>query len=213
MYKFIKAKPEHAKQLIPYLTKTCYWKEFIDGNTWCKDQDEFAIEWIINPRLPYTTILVKEGDEHHVYGCMIALTSEQLAALPDFSSYIAPRALEVFSPWLGFPVADSLVLELVFVAPELQGQGYGSKFGQLVEDLAKKENKECISAFIWSFFPDSLITATRKGAAVKACIYFEELIELPLLYIEKRALYAKLKDYFQSEEYWSVPNMLDHKTK
>jgi GNAT superfamily N-acetyltransferase len=208
MHKLITAQPIHAKQILPYLTRTCYWKEFADGNTQNKSYEDFMLEWIINPRLSFTTVLVKESKEEIVKGCIITATTNQLAKMPDYSPYLHSRVLETFKDWFTFPVSDSVMIELIFVEKDLRGKGYGSKLYQIAEELAKQEKKDCISGFIWSFFPDSLINATRKGRMVKACIYFPKLIELPLLYIEKKPEYTLLKDYFQSEAYLQVPNVL-----
>ncbi len=209
MYKLIKAKPIHAKQILPYLTTTCYWKEFADGNNLNQSYEEFMLQWIINPRLPITTVLVKEGDEDTVRGCIITGTIEQFGQMPDYTPHLHPRVMEIFAEWFQFPVSsDSVIVELFFVAKELRGQGYGSKLYKIAEDLAQATGKDCIAGFIWSFFPDSLINATRRGRMVKACIHFPKLIDLPLLYVEKKPEYTALKDYFQTEKYLKTPNAL-----
>lgn len=208
MYKLIKAKSIHAEPILQYLTRTCYWKEFADGNSQNKSYEDFMLEWVVNPRLPFTTVLVKEGNEDIIYGCIIAATTDQLAEMPDFSPYLHPRVMEAFKNFFTYSVSDGVVVDLVFVAKELRGEGYGSQLFQIAEDLAKKTGKQSISGFIWSFFPASLINATRNGCMVKGCIYFPEIINLPLLYVEKCPEHTKLKDYFQSEDYLKVPNVL-----
>jgi len=207
MYKLIAAKPVHAKQILSYFTKTCYWKEAVDSNTQNKKYEDFMLEWIINPRLPLTTILVKENEEDSVQGCIITATTDRLAKMPNFSPYLHPRVIEAFKNWFAFSVSDGVMVDLIFVEEELRGKGYGSKLYQVAENLAKKEGKDCISGFIWSFSPNALINATRRGRMVKACIDFP-LIDLPLLYVEKKPEYILLKNYFQSEQYLKIPNML-----
>lgn len=208
MYKFIKAKPVHSKQVLDYLTKTCYWKELVYENTQNKNYEDFMLEWIVNPRLPFTTVLVKEGEEDKVRGCIITFTTDELAKMPDCSPYIHPNAIKAFAPWFSFSPSDGVMIDLIFVDKELRGQGYGYKLFQVAEELAKTEKKTCLSLFIWAFFPDSLINAIRSGCMIKACIDFPGVIDLPLLYVERKSEYAKLKDYFQSEKYLNVPNVL-----
>lgn len=208
MYKLIQAQPQHAKQIVPYLNITCYWKEFAEGNKQGKSIEDFLLQWIILPRIPYTTVLVKEDDEDTIFGCVITATTEQLAQMPDYSPYLHPRVLEVFAAWFQFPVTEGVVVELLGVAKELRGQGYGSKLYKVAEDLAKKEGKDCISGFIWACFPSSLINAIKKGRMVTACINFPDPINIPLLYLEKKPQITKIKDYFQTEEYINTKNML-----
>ena len=209
MYKLIKAKPIHAKQILPYLTMTCYWKEFAEGNNLSQSYEDFMLQWIINPRIPLTTVLVKEGeDESKIYGAVITGTTEQFGAMPDYSPHLHPRVLEVFGPWFQFPVVDSVVVELIFVAKELRGQGYGSKLYKIAEDLAKSAGKDAISGFIWASFPNSLINAIRKGRMITGAIHFPEITKMPLLYLVKSPEYTELTDYFQSEKYLQAKNML-----
>ncbi len=209
MYKLIKAKSVHAKQILPYLTTTCYWKEFAYGNNLNQSYEEFMLQWIITPRLPITTVLVKEGDEDTVCGCIITATTEQFGTMPDYTPHLDPKVMETFANWFSFAVSDSVVVELFYVIEELRGQGYGTQLYNVAEELAKTTGKNCISGFIWSFFPNSLINAIRKGRMVKDCIHFPGLIDLPLLYVEKKPAYAKLKDYFHTKEYLTVPSMLE----
>lgn len=208
MYKLIKAKPVHAEQIIPYLTITCYWKEFAEGNSLNQTYEQFMLQWVVNPRLPFTTVLVKEGDEDTIYGCVITATTDQLATMPDYTPYVHPRVLEVFGPWFQFPVESGVVVELLAVAKEIRGQGYGSKLYNVVEELAKQQKIDCISGFIWACFPDSLINATRKGRMVTGCIKFSDPVKIPLLYLVKKPEYLAMKDYFQSKEYLNTTDML-----
>ena len=208
MYKLIKAKAIHAKQIIPYLTITCYWKEFVEGNDLNQDYESFMLQWVVNPRLPYTTVLVKEGDDDIIYGCVIAATLEQLGTMPDYTPHMHPKAYELFKPWLQCSVADSVVVELFAVAKELRGKGYGAQLYQVAEDLAKKEGKDTLTGFVWACFPDSLITCTRRGFMVTKLIEFSAPVKMPLLYLEKKPEFAALKDYFQSEEYSAEKNMV-----
>lgn len=208
MYKLIPAKPIHAKQIIPYLTTTCYWKEFIEGNDLKLPYEEFMLNWVVNARLPLTTVLVKEDNEDIIYGCITTATTAQFGTMPDYTPHVHPRVMEVFGPWFQYPVSDGVVIELIAVAKELRGQGYGAKLYQVAEDLAKKEGKTCLSAFVWSCFPDSLITFTRRGFMVTGCINLPEPVKMPLLYLEKKPEYLALKDYFQSKEYLTARNML-----
>ncbi|MES2205045.1 MAG: GNAT family N-acetyltransferase [Pseudomonadota bacterium] len=208
MYKLIKAQPVHASQIIPYLTITCYWKEFSEGNNLNQSYEDFMLEWVINDRLPYTTVLVKEENENIVCGCIIVATTEQFGTMPDYTPHVHPRVMEVFAPWFGFPVKDGVLVELIALDKDLRGQGYGSKLYEVAEALAVKEKKNCLSAFVWSCFPDSLITFTRKGFMVTDCIQFPAPVAMPLLYMQKDAKHFQLKDYFQSEEYLNCKNLL-----
>lgn len=154
MYKLTKAKQIHAKQIIPYLTITCYWKEFFEGNNLKQSYEEFMLNWVVNARLPFTTVLVKEGDEDKIYGCIIAATTESLGGMPDYTPHVHSRVMEVFGPWFQFPVSDSVVIELIGVSKELRGQGYGAKLYEVAENLAKKERKQrlyfCICMVMFS---------------------------------------------------------------
>lgn len=208
MYKLIKAKPEHAKQIIPYLTITCYWKEFVEGNSLNKPYEDFMLEWIVNPRIPYITVLVEEGKEDTVRGCITTATTEQFATMPDYTPYLHPKVMETFAPWFEFQTSDGVVVELLAVDKDLRGKGYGSKLYNVAEELAVKEGKDCISGFIWACFPSSIINATKKGRIVTGCIKFADPVKIPLLYLEKKPEYTKLKDYFQSNEYLNTKNML-----
>lgn len=208
MYKLIKAKQSHAKQIIPYLTKTCYWKEFVEGNTLNQSYEEFMLEWVVNPRIPLATVLVKDDDEDKIYGCITTGTTEHFSNMPDYTPHLHPRVMDVFGSWFQFAVADAVLVELLYVAPELRGKGYGTMLYKVAEDLAKNENKECIAGFIWACFPDSLINAIRKGRMVRACINFPDPIDVPLLYLEKRPEYIAMKDYFHSDEYLNTKNLL-----
>ena len=208
MYKLIKAKPSHAKQIVPYLDITCYWKEFTEGNSLKQSHEDFMLEWIVMPRIPLATVLVKEGDEDTIFGCIITGTTDDFSEMPDYTPYIHPRVLEVFAPWFQFSVSDGVIVELLAVAKELRGQGYGSKLYHVAEELAKKDHRDCISGFFWSCFPDSLINAIKKGRMVTACIKFSDPVKIPLLYLEKKPDYIAMKDYFQSQEYINTKNML-----
>lgn len=208
MYKLIKAKPSHAKQIIPYLTITCYWKEFVEGNKLNQSYEDFMLEWIINPRIPFITVLVDENNEDKVRGCITTATTEQFAAMPDYTPHLHSKVMETFAPWFEFPVSDGVIVELLAVDKDLRGQGFGSKLYQVAENLAKSESKSCISGFIWACFPNSIINATKRGRIVTGCIKFPDPIKIPLLYLEKKPEYTEIKDYFQSDEYLTTKNML-----
>lgn len=208
MYKIIPAKPEHAKQIVSYVGITCYWKEFVEGNDLGQSFEEFMLQWYVNPRLEDTKVLVKEGDEARIYGCVIAATLDRLGEMPDYTPHLHPRVMEVFGNWFQYPVSDSVVLELFALDPALRGQGYGGRLYQVVEELAASTGKECIAAFVWSCFPDSLVTLTRRGLMVRGCINFPSPVDIPLLYLEKRPEYTATKDYFQSKPYQATTNML-----
>ncbi|MDP5008200.1 MAG: GNAT family N-acetyltransferase, partial [Glaciimonas sp.] len=98
--------------------------------------------------------------------------------------------------------------KLMAIAKELRGQGYGSKLYQAAKDVAMKEGKDYMCGFIWACFPDSLINMTRKDWVVTDCIHFQDPIKIPLLYVQKKAEYTAMKDYFQSIEYTDTKNML-----
>ena len=209
MYKIIKAKPEHAKQIIPHLTTTCYWKEFFEGNLLNKSYEDFMLEWIVNPRILYTYVLVEEGKEDKVRGCIITGTTDEFATMPDYTPHLHAKAKEVFAPWLEFQVKPGVLVELFAVDEDLRGKGYGSKLYKIAQDLAANEGKNRISGFIWACFPNSIINATRKGRMVTGILKFPHpCMELPLLYLESTPEYAKFTDYFQSEEYLNTKNML-----
>ena len=116
--------------------------------------------------------------------------------------------MEVFAPWFEYPISEGVVLELYVVDKELRGQGYGSKLYQVAEDLVKSEKKDCLSGFIWSCFPTSIINAIKKGRIVTGCIKFSDPVKIPLLYLEKRPEYTVFKDYFQTPEYLNATNIL-----
>ncbi|MBA2653027.1 MAG: GNAT family N-acetyltransferase [Tatlockia sp.] len=206
--KLIKAQPIHAKQIIPYLSMTCYWKEFIEGNTLNQTYESFMLEWIVHPRLPFINVLVQDNDDQQIFGCVIAATTEDLSTMPDYTPYLHHRVMEAFNPWFQFPVSQGVVLELFALDKELRGQGYGTLLYDVAEKLAKEKNKDTISCFVWSGFRDSLITFTKKGLMIMDCIKFIDPIKMPLLYLEKKSEYVKMKDYFQSSEYINAENML-----
>ena len=206
--KIIKAQAIHAKQIIKYLSITCYWKEFVEGNSLNQSYDEFMLEWIINPRIPYTYVLVKDDDINQIFGCVITATSDELSKMPDYTPHLHTRVMDVFSSWFQFPVADSVVLELFALDQSYRGKGYGSKLFNIVEKVAQDNKKDTIACFVWSYFPDSLITLTRKGMMVMDSIKFPAPVTMPLLYMEKKPDYIKMKDYFQSEQYINITNML-----
>lgn len=208
MYKLIPAKDIHAKQIIAYLSITCYWKEFVEGNTLNQSYEEFMLQWVVLPRINLTTVLVKEDNEEQIYGCITTATTEMLSTMPDYTPYLHPRVMEVFGAWFEFPVVNGVVVELIAVAKEIRGQGYGSKLYTVAEELAKKEGKNCISGFIWACFPDSLINAIKKGRVVTACINFPDPVKIPLLYLQKSPDYIKFNNYFQSDSYINSKNML-----
>ncbi len=209
-YKIISARPEHALKLLPHFTKTCYWKEFSEGNKLNQSYTDFMLEWIIKPRIPHTFVLVKEQDESEVYGSIITATSEQLAKLPDYTPHLNPRVMDVFMPWFQYPLKDSVLVELIYVNQELRGLGYGSKLYELAEKLAEENNKDRIAAFVWACFPNSLITFTRKSFTILGSINFNDqaIIPVPLLYLEKTPEYSQLKDYFHTTEYLKLENIL-----
>ena len=169
---------------------------------------QFMLEWIVNPRIPLITVLVKEDDEETIYGCITAGTTAQFGSMPDYTPHLHPRAMEVFGAYFQFPAADGIIIELLYVAAELRGKEYGLKLYQVADDLAAREHKDCIAAFIWSCFPVSLMNATRNGYMVKSCINFPEPINMLLLYVEKRAENMAMKDYFHTPEYLDTKNML-----
>lgn len=208
MYKLIKAKPIHAEQIIPYLSITCYWKEFVEGNKLNQGYEEFMLEWVVKPRIPFATVLVKEGEEDKIYGCIITATTDDFATMPDYTPHLHPQVMKIFAPWFNFSVSDSVVVELLAVSKELRGQGYGSKLYKIAENLAEEKKKDCISGFIWACFPDSIINAIKKGRMITHCITFSDPVKIPLLYAEKKPEYTALKDYFQSEQYTNTTNML-----
>jgi GNAT superfamily N-acetyltransferase len=208
MYKLLKAREVHLPQILPHLSITCYWKEFVEGNSLNKSYEDFMMEWIIKPRLPYMTVLIDENEPDKVRGSIITATTEQFAAMPDYTPHLHSRVMEVFAPWFEYKTTDSVVVELFVVDEDLRGQGFGSKLYQVAEDLAKTEGKDCISGFIWACFPVSLINATKKGRMVTGCIKFADPVKIPLLYLEKKPEFSAMKDYFQTEEYANTRNML-----
>ena len=208
MYKIIDAKEFHADKILKYLTDTCYWKEFVEGNSQNKSYRDFMLEWVVLPRLPITKVLVKNGDEDNPRGCLIAATLERLAEMPDYTPYVHPRVMEVFGSWFSYPISDSMVIELYAVDDELRGKGFGSQFLSIADKLARENNKQCLSCFVWTCFPDSIIVTTKKGFMIKECIKFSNPIEFGLLYMEKTPKSLESKDYFQSPEYSKQKNLL-----
>lgn len=206
--KLIKAQPIHAKQIITYLSITCYWKEFIEGNSLNQSYEDFMLEWIVMPRLPFIDVLVKDNDEQKIYGCVIAATTEDLSKMPDYTPHLYSKVMEVFKPWFLYPISEGVVLELFALDKECRGQGYGNLLYEVVEKLAKDKKKDTISCFVWSGFQDSLITLSKKGLLIMDCIKFIDPVKMPLLYLEKKSEYIKMKDYFQSGEYTNTKNML-----
>lgn len=208
MYKIIQAQPSHIEQIIPYLSITCYWKEFVEGNRLNQSYEDFMSEWVVTPRLPFTKVLTQESNDQKIFGCVIAATTEELGQMPDYTPHLHPRVMEVFGKWFQFPVSDSVVFELFALEKELRKKGYGTKLYNIVETLAIEKGKNCISSFVWACFPDSLITFTRKGFITMDFIKFDSPIKSGLLYLEKKPDYGQIKDYFQSSEYINTKNLL-----
>lgn len=206
--KIIKANSTHSNQIIRYLSITCYWKEFVKGNTLDKSYEDFMLEWVILPRIPYTYVLVNDADEQNILGCLIAATTKELAEMPDYTPFLHTKVMEVFGAWFNFPIPDGVVLELFALDKSVRGKGFGSKFYDIVEQISIENNEKTISCFVWSCFPDSLITLTRKGLMIRDCIKFPSPIMIPLLYLEKKVEFTILKDYFQSSQYIKCENIL-----
>lgn len=205
MYKIIRAKPEHAKQILHYKTTTCYWKEFIEGNKLGRDYEDMMFELVVNPRIPHTHVLVKEGDESKILGCIIAMTSDNLNTMPDYTPYLHSKVMDVFGPWLNYTVADSVVIELIALDKTVR---QGLELYQIAEDLAIREKNGCMSEFCWSFVNDSLSLAIKKGFMVTDVIHFKDPVKMPLLYLQKRPEFTALDNYFQTAEYLNQTNLL-----
>lgn len=208
MYKLINATHNHATQILHYLTITCYWKEFVEGNLLNKSYEDFMLEWVVNPRIPLTKVLVDASNKNKIYGCLIAATLEELGTMPDYTPYLHPKVMETFGAWFSYPITDSIVLELYAVDNAIKGKGYGSMLLNATENLAHEKNKESISCFIWNCFYDSITSATNKNFTVLDCIKFPKPINLQLLYLEKNTKHSKFEDYFQSKPYQALNNLL-----
>lgn len=206
MYKIIKAKPEHAHQILHYKTTTCYWKEFIEGNKLGRDYEDMMFELVVNPRIPHTHVLVDSQDESKIFGCVIAMTNEDLNTMPDYTPYLHPKVLDVFGPWLNYPIADSVVIELIALDKTVR---QGIQLYEIVEELALKEKNGCISEFCWSCVNDSLSLAVKKGFMVTDVIHFKDPVNIPLLYLQKRPELTMLNNYFQTDNYLNTTNMLN----
>lgn len=206
--KLVKAQEKHTTQIIPYLSMTCYWKEFIEGNTLNQSYEKFMLEWIVKPRLPFIDVLVEDNDDQKIFGCVIVATTDDLSKMPDYTPYLHPRVMDVFNPWFQFPVSEGIVLELFALDKEIRGHGYGNQLYEVAEKLAQEKKMETISCFVWSGFQDSLITLCKKGLLIMDCVKFIDPVKMPLLYLEKKPEYIKMKDYFESKEYIDAQNML-----
>ncbi|SDH85515.1 GNAT family N-acetyltransferase [Pseudomonas panipatensis] len=208
MLKVIPARAEHAAQIIAYLSITCYWKEFVEGNSLGQSYQDFMLEWVVMPRLADTRVLVDEQDESRIHGCVIAATTDRLGEMPDYTPHLHPKVMDTFGAWFQFPVSDSVVLELFALDAELRGQGHGATLYQFAEEQARQHGKSAISAFVWACFPDSLITLTRRGLMVRDCISFPAPVTVPLLYMEKNPEYVASKDLFQTQAYLDTRDLL-----
>lgn len=208
MYKLIDATTEHAQQIIHYLSKTCYWKEFIEGNTLNLPYEEFMLEWIVLPRIKLTKVLISPDDPGKIHGCLIAATSDEFGNMPDYTPYLDPNVMEVFKTWFTYPVSDSIILELYAVDKELKGKGFGTLMLNTVDEIAAYHNKETISCFVWTCFHDSIIATTKKGFTIVDCLKFPEPINIGLLYMEKSSDLICKKDYFQSNQYIALKGLL-----
>lgn len=205
MYKIIKAKPEHAKQILHYKTTTCYWKEFIEGNSLGRDYEDMMFELVVNPRIPHTHVVVDDKDESKIFGCIIAMTSDDLVTMPDYTPYLHPKVLDLFGPWLNYQISDSVVIELIAMDKTLR---QGLELYSVAEKLADEKKNGCLSEFCWSFVNDSLSLAIKKGFMVTDVIHFKKPVQMPLLYLQKRPEFTALNNYFQTAEYLSQTNML-----
>lgn len=205
MYKIIKAKPEHRKQILHYKTITCYWKEFIEGNSLGRDYEDMMFELVVNPRIPHTQVIVKNDDEDKIYGCAIAMTTDDLANMPDYTPYLHPKVLDVFGPWLNYQVSDSVVVELIAMDKTVR---QGLELYKEIEKLAIEKKNGCMSEFCWSFVNDSLSLAIKKGFMVRDCIYFKDPVTMPLLYLEKRPELTEMNNYFTTSKYLETTNLL-----
>lgn len=208
MPRIIDARPEHARQIVHFLGITCYWKEFVEGNGLGLPYEEFMLDWVVLPRLTDTRVLVADDDQTRVLGCVTAATLERLGEMPDYTPHLHPQVMATFGAWFQFPVSNSVVLELFALLPEWRGQGYGAQLYQHAQQLAVRHGKDTIAAFVWSCFPDSLITLTRRGFAVEQCITFPKPVTVPLLYMERSAHTLAHRDLFQTSGYQQARNLL-----
>jgi hypothetical protein len=192
MYKVIRARPEHAHQILHYKTITCFWDEFIEGNKLGKNYKEKLLELVINPRILHTHVVVNKSNENKIFGCITAMTNEQLSAMPDYTRYLHPKALDVFGPWLNYNLADSVIIEFIALDKNIH---YSQELYQVAEDLATRKKNGRISKFCWSFINDSLLMAIKKGFMVTDCIYLKPPVELSLLYLQKQPEFGTLSNY------------------
>jgi hypothetical protein len=162
-------------------------------------------ELVVNPRIPHTHVLINTNDESKIYGCIIAMTTEELGTMPDYTPYLHPKVLDIFGPWLSYNLANSVVIELIALDKTVR---QGLELYKAAEDLAIREKNGCMSEFCWSFVNDSLSLAIKKGFMVTDCIHLKDPVKMPLLYLQKRPEFTAQNNYFQTPEYLSQTNML-----
>lgn len=141
MYELLQAEERHTDQLVPLLASTGYWDFGLKNNTLNISNREFMREWIVKPYLPFTTIIVKKGDNNCVLGAVVCATKEALSNIPEtrYDTALDPRTTNLFKNVFDFELTESYHISFLAVLKTFRGKGLGKK---LLEHAEMKGHSE-----------------------------------------------------------------------
>lgn len=216
MYELLSAEEKHIDQLVPLLASTGYWDFGLKNNTLNISNREFMREGVVKPYLPFTTIIVRKGDNDRVLGAVVCATKKALSNLPEtrYDNALDPRIINLFKNVFSFELTESYHISFLAVLKEYRGQGFGKKLLEHAEMRGKLEGCETLSLYTVSCQTSAIQLYHRFGMMITKVITVSERIPFPhFLYFEKNKTRVAQHDYFDTEEYQKldVAKVLDEK--
>lgn len=204
MYEFIPAEDRHIDQLVPLLASTGYWDFGLKHNAMNISNREFMREAIVKPYLPFTTIVVKKGEDAVVLGVVVCATKKDLSIMPasDYDTSIDPGIADLFKNIFSFELTESYHISFLAVAKEFRGAGLGKKLLEHAERKGILDGCETLSLYTVSCQTSAIRLYHRFGMMITKAITVSDRIPFPcFLYFEKNNTLMTQHDYFDTEEY------------
>lgn len=201
MLKIIPAQERHLAQLVKLVSYTNYDIATAQYNTLNLDKESYIREYRIKPLLPFTVVVVEDGNKNDVLGMATFSTIEQLESCKH-QSYSPPEIHELFKPYSMFQIPNSYYISRMAVDQKWRRRGIGSMLMQAIETKARENGLFTVSLLCWSGQVSGIKFCIDMGMSIKDTIKFNE--SLPhniLLYFEKSlAVSTNITDYFDTIE-------------
>jgi ribosomal protein S18 acetylase RimI-like enzyme len=216
MYELLQAEERHIDQLVPLLASTGYWDFGLKNNILNISNREFMREGIVKPYLPFTTIIVKKGNDNEILGTVVCATKKALSNMSasKYDSSLDPRITNLFKNMFSFEMTDSYHISFLAVSKPFRGKGLGRKLLEYAEMKGHSEGCETLSLYTVSCQTSSIKLYHQFGMMITKVITVSERAPFPhFLYFEKNKTLMAQHDYFETEAYQQldVADLLDDK--